>query len=40
MLVVVPAEMSTDFDRCYRAVASRDGRFDGSFYTAVTSTGR
>jgi AraC family transcriptional regulator, regulatory protein of adaptative response / DNA-3-methyladenine glycosylase II len=28
-----------DFDRCYRAVDSRDQRFDGWFYTAVTSTG-
>ncbi|WP_433252085.1 AlkA N-terminal domain-containing protein [Streptosporangium sp. CA-135522] len=27
-----------DFDSCYRAVASRDARFDGRFYTAVTST--
>jgi AraC family transcriptional regulator of adaptative response / DNA-3-methyladenine glycosylase II len=28
-----------DFERCYRAVASRDARFDGWFFTAVTSTG-
>ena len=28
-----------DFERCYRAVDSRDGRFDGWFYTGVTSTG-
>ncbi|MGH3663134.1 MAG: bifunctional transcriptional activator/DNA repair enzyme AdaA, partial [Micromonosporaceae bacterium] len=28
-----------DFDQCYRAVSSRDGRFDGWFFTAVTSTG-
>ncbi|GGS91273.1 AraC family transcriptional regulator [Planobispora rosea] len=28
-----------DFDSCYRAVAARDARFDGRFYTAVTSTG-
>ncbi len=28
-----------DFDRCYRAVESRDARFDGWFITAVTSTG-
>ncbi|MGH3731492.1 MAG: AlkA N-terminal domain-containing protein [Micromonosporaceae bacterium] len=28
-----------DFDQCYRAVASRDPRFDGWFFTAVTSTG-
>ena len=28
-----------DFERCYRAVDSRDERFDGWFFTAVTSTG-
>jgi AraC family transcriptional regulator of adaptative response / DNA-3-methyladenine glycosylase II len=28
-----------DFDACYRAVQSRDARFDGWFYTGVTSTG-
>ncbi|MDQ1653597.1 MAG: AraC family transcriptional regulator [Cryptosporangiaceae bacterium] len=28
-----------DPDHCYRAVQSRDARFDGWFYTAVTSTG-
>lgn len=28
-----------DFDRCYRAVDSRDQRFDGWFVTAVTTTG-
>ncbi|MFF4990721.1 AlkA N-terminal domain-containing protein [Streptosporangium saharense] len=27
-----------DFASCYRAVAARDARFDGRFYTAVTST--
>jgi len=27
-----------DFERCYVAVQSRDPRFDGWFYTAVTST--
>jgi AraC family transcriptional regulator of adaptative response / DNA-3-methyladenine glycosylase II len=26
-------------DQCYRAVTSRDARFDGWFFTAVTSTG-
>lgn len=31
--------MRLDFEWCYRAVDSRDGRFDGWFYTAVTSTG-
>ena len=28
-----------DFDACYRAVASRDTRFDGRFVTAVRTTG-
>src|SRR5580704_8673447 len=28
-----------DFDSCYRAVQSRDARFDGWFFTAVSSTG-
>ncbi|GAA4568088.1 DNA-3-methyladenine glycosylase 2 family protein [Planotetraspora kaengkrachanensis] len=28
-----------DFDACYLAVSARDSRFDGRFYTAVTSTG-
>jgi AraC family transcriptional regulator of adaptative response / DNA-3-methyladenine glycosylase II len=27
-----------DFDRCYGALQSRDSRFDGWFFTAVTST--
>ncbi|WP_345628824.1 DNA-3-methyladenine glycosylase 2 family protein [Rugosimonospora acidiphila] len=31
--------MELDFERCYRAVDSRDQRFDGWFVTAVTSTG-
>ncbi|HET8642485.1 MAG TPA: AlkA N-terminal domain-containing protein [Pseudonocardiaceae bacterium] len=31
--------MDLDFEHCYRAVASRDSRFDGRFFTAVTSTG-
>jgi AraC family transcriptional regulator of adaptative response / DNA-3-methyladenine glycosylase II len=31
--------MDLDFERCYRAVDSRDQRFDGWFFTAVTSTG-
>ncbi|MGA2521890.1 MAG: AlkA N-terminal domain-containing protein [Acidimicrobiales bacterium] len=30
--------MVEDFERCYRAVLSRDARFDGWFVTAVTST--
>ncbi|HVF53767.1 MAG TPA: Ada metal-binding domain-containing protein [Actinomycetota bacterium] len=28
----------TGFEACYRAVVSRDARFDGRFFTAVTST--
>ncbi len=31
--------MVIDFEHCYRAVQSRDVRFDGAFYTAVASTG-
>ncbi|MBO0871173.1 MAG: methylphosphotriester-DNA--protein-cysteine methyltransferase family protein, partial [Micromonosporaceae bacterium] len=31
--------MELDFDLCYRAVDSRESRFDGWFVTAVTSTG-
>ncbi|MGW0801854.1 DNA-3-methyladenine glycosylase 2 family protein [Nonomuraea sp. NPDC002799] len=27
-----------DFDSCYRAASARDSRFDGRFYTAVTTT--
>ncbi|MFI6760162.1 AlkA N-terminal domain-containing protein [Micromonospora sp. NPDC050417] len=31
--------MELDFERCYRAVDSRDQRFDGWFYTGVRTTG-
>ena len=31
--------MELDRDACYRALAARDRRFDGRFYTCVTSTG-
>ncbi len=31
--------MTLDSDTCYRAVVARDPRFDGRFFTAVTSTG-
>ncbi|MDT5176925.1 MAG: AraC family transcriptional regulator [Mycobacterium sp.] len=31
--------MHEDFDRCYRAVQSKDSRFDGWFVTAVLTTG-
>jgi AraC family transcriptional regulator of adaptative response / DNA-3-methyladenine glycosylase II len=29
--------MVEDEERCYRAVKSRDARFDGWFFTAVTT---
>ncbi|MCW5950842.1 MAG: DNA-3-methyladenine glycosylase 2 family protein, partial [Propionibacteriaceae bacterium] len=32
-------EVIPDIDTCYRAVSSRDRRFDGVFYTAVATTG-
>src|SRR5665213_683501 len=32
------APMHDDFDRCYRAVHSKDARFDGWFVTAVLTT--
>ena len=32
-------QIHDDFDLCYRALRSRDARFDGRFFTAVTSTG-
>ena len=31
--------MHEDFEACYRALSSRDARFDGRFFTGVTSTG-
>lgn len=31
--------MHDDFDRCYRAIQSKDARFDGWFVTAVLTTG-
>jgi AraC family transcriptional regulator of adaptative response / DNA-3-methyladenine glycosylase II len=31
--------MELDSDACYRAVRTRDGRFDGRFFTGVKSTG-
>ena len=31
--------MDDDFERCLRAVQSKDARFDGWFFTAVTTTG-
>ncbi|GHO48170.1 DNA-3-methyladenine glycosylase 2 [Ktedonospora formicarum] len=35
----IPSVNDTDFDLRYRALLSRDSRFDGRFFTAVTSTG-
>lgn len=35
----IPHGMELDRTRCYRAVLSRDDRFDGRFFTAVTTTG-
>jgi AraC family transcriptional regulator of adaptative response / DNA-3-methyladenine glycosylase II len=34
-----PVTETLDAERCYRAVASRDARFDGWFFTAVATTG-
>ena len=28
-----------DFDTCYHAIDTRDARYDGQFWTGVTSTG-
>ncbi len=33
------SEPAIDADACYRALCSHDARFDGQFFTAVTSTG-
>jgi AraC family transcriptional regulator, regulatory protein of adaptative response / DNA-3-methyladenine glycosylase II len=35
----IDAMLLPDFDTCYRAVQSRDARFDGWFFTAVRTTG-
>jgi AraC family transcriptional regulator, regulatory protein of adaptative response / DNA-3-methyladenine glycosylase II len=37
--MLVPMSRVLDHERCYRAVASRDARFDGWFFTAVATTG-
>ncbi|MBK9443202.1 MAG: DNA-3-methyladenine glycosylase 2 family protein [Comamonadaceae bacterium] len=34
-----PAELRTFDDSCYLALKARDARFDGNFFTGVTSTG-
>ncbi|MFE3227609.1 Ada metal-binding domain-containing protein [Nocardia sp. NPDC059228] len=38
-MVVCVSANDLDFERCYRAVATRDARFDGQFVTAVRTTG-
>lgn len=38
-LVMETPPISANFDMCYRAICSRDSRFDGRFFTAVTTTG-
>src|SRR5690348_9272745 len=37
--MLVPMSRELDHERCYRAVAGRDARFDGWFFTAVRTTG-
>src|SRR3954470_1983933 len=37
--MLVPMSRTLDHERCYRAVAGRDARFDGWFFTAVHTTG-
>lgn len=38
-MTTTPAGFRLDAESCYRAVKSRDRRFDGMFYTAVRTTG-
>jgi AraC family transcriptional regulator of adaptative response / DNA-3-methyladenine glycosylase II len=37
--IMETTHICTDFELCYRALCSRDARFDGRFFTAVTTTG-
>ncbi len=39
MTPAVATSADLDFDSCYRAVSSRDTRFDGQFFVAVRTTG-
>jgi AraC family transcriptional regulator of adaptative response / DNA-3-methyladenine glycosylase II len=39
VVVMETAQHSLDQEACYRAVVTRDARFDGRFFTGVTSTG-
>jgi len=36
---MTPAELPRNVEACYLALKARDARFDGSFFTGVTSTG-
>lgn len=36
---VILLTMQFDFDTCYRAIKNRDSRYDGLFFTGVSSTG-
>ena len=39
MSAAAPAPQAPDGDACYRALLARDARFDGCFFTGVSSTG-
>lgn len=39
MSLMETQHISTNFDLCYRALCSRDSRFDGRFFIGVTTTG-
>ena len=39
MMPAMDLQNTAEQDRCYRALQARDARFDGCFFTAVTSTG-
>src|SRR5215217_6564218 len=39
MMPVMDLQNTVEQDACYLALKARDARFDGSFFTAVTSTG-
>ena len=39
MIAAMDLQNTAEQDACYLALKARDARFDGSFFTAVTSTG-
>lgn len=39
LIDMTPDYMTLDFNTCYQAVSKRDPRYDGQFFTGVTSTG-